>query len=429
MNWDTHMTHSGHEQDMVNFGAFERDLEKTLVHLFNPTFWPPEWIWASFGVDQKQGLKALWSAVSLAIEDIKPAQTVPTGTPIWRIYLLLVARYIHKVSQEEAAEKFGITPRHLRREQIQAVHALARQVWERKNALLQKQVALAPVPDPPKKTEGDHPERLGHKAESGEWNSQVKREVDSLSEKMPGMVAEVGRVIQEAAQFGRLLAEKRHVILETAPVDHPLVTSMHPSVLRQALISCIRQLSEVMTAGTITVQAKGELNHIRMTIRCSPIEQGKIPNIEFIQEFLRPHQVMVEFQFQGSAFSLHIVLQALEKVVLVLDDNKDMAHLYQRYTLGTRYHTVSIDRGLELFEAIKICTPDIITIDVMLPDIDGWMLLSQLRENPNTRDIPVIVCSVVREQDLALLLGAKGYLQKPVQRARFIQALDQATGA
>ena len=78
---------------------------------------------------------------------------------------------------------------------------------------------------------------------------------------------------------------------------------------------------------------------------------------------------------------------------------------------------------MKLAEEIK---PDIIVLDVMLPDVDGWELLSQLHEHPLTRSVPVIVCSVVGEEDLALALGAKVYLPKPVRRQQFLQALDQA---
>jgi CheY-like chemotaxis protein len=61
----------------------------------------------------------------------------------------------------------------------------------------------------------------------------------------------------------------------------------------------------------------------------------------------------------------------------------------------------------------------------MLPDVDGWELLTNLHEHHDTRSIPVIICSVVKRQELAAALGASLYLPKPVRRREFIQALDQ----
>ena len=62
----------------------------------------------------------------------------------------------------------------------------------------------------------------------------------------------------------------------------------------------------------------------------------------------------------------------------------------------------------------------------MLPDIDGWALLSHLHENPTTHSVPIIVCSVIQQDELALALGAAICLTKPVWRSDFVRALDRA---
>ena len=62
----------------------------------------------------------------------------------------------------------------------------------------------------------------------------------------------------------------------------------------------------------------------------------------------------------------------------------------------------------------------------MLPDMDGWELLAHLYEHPATRAIPIVVCSVIREEELALELGAAVYVPKPVRHGDLLAALDQA---
>jgi CheY-like chemotaxis protein len=111
--------------------------------------------------------------------------------------------------------------------------------------------------------------------------------------------------------------------------------------------------------------------------------------------------------------------------VLVVDDNPDLVHFFRRYAVGTRYEVAALGGGERIFETVQALAPQIIVLDVMLPDRDGWELLSQLHEHPATRSIPVIVCTVVREEELALTLGASLYVAKPVGRQAFIQALDQ----
>jgi CheY-like chemotaxis protein len=112
--------------------------------------------------------------------------------------------------------------------------------------------------------------------------------------------------------------------------------------------------------------------------------------------------------------------------VLVVDDNLDMVHFYRRCTVGTKYHITPAPQGQRTFEAIKSAHPDIVVLDIILPDADGWELLTQLHSHPATRSIPIVICSIVKEEGLASALGAALYLPKPVHHREFIQALDQA---
>ena len=112
-------------------------------------------------------------------------------------------------------------------------------------------------------------------------------------------------------------------------------------------------------------------------------------------------------------------------LVLVVDDNLQLTNLYQRYVQGTRYKVFVTNQGGRIFDIIEAVTPDIILLDAMLPDVDGWELLSHLHAHPDTQSIPIIVCTVVREEELAIELGARIYLPKPVLRQQFLQALDE----
>jgi len=136
--------------------------------------------------------------------------------------------------------------------------------------------------------------------------------------------------------------------------------------------------------------------------------------------------VRVEAHVDGDRAFLWVGLPSVGKItVLVVDDNPDMARFYRRSAEKTSYHIVHTAGGQNLFETIAATAPAVIVLDVMLPDIDGWELLTRLHQDPATRPIPVIVCSVVREEELALSLGAAHYLPKPVRSREFIQALDR----
>jgi adenylate cyclase len=71
--------------------------------------------------------------------------------------------------------------------------------------------------------------------------------------------------------------------------------------------------------------------------------------------------------------------------------------------------------GLRMAKELQ---PTAITLDVMMPDLDGWSVLAALRQNPDLADIPVIMVSIVDEQRRGIALGAAGYLTKPIDRER-----------
>jgi CheY-like chemotaxis protein len=115
-----------------------------------------------------------------------------------------------------------------------------------------------------------------------------------------------------------------------------------------------------------------------------------------------------------------------ETVVLVVDDNQELFELFQRYAVGQAYrlvHAASADQALNLIQSVK---PDIITLDLMMPNRDGWEFLRALRSNRASVSIPVIVCSVLEEPELALSLGAQVCLKKPVEQVDLLQALAEA---
>ena len=116
--------------------------------------------------------------------------------------------------------------------------------------------------------------------------------------------------------------------------------------------------------------------------------------------------------------------------VLIIDDDADAIGLYRRYLQGYGY-VVHATRRVEeakewLAEDWESAPPDLILLDVLMPQHDGWSLLREIKGDPHTRDIPVLICSVLDEPRLALALGAAAVLQKPFSQELLLQAVQQA---
>ena len=111
--------------------------------------------------------------------------------------------------------------------------------------------------------------------------------------------------------------------------------------------------------------------------------------------------------------------------LLVIDDNEGLIELFRRYLTGESYRLIGAQDGTEGLRLAEEHSPDVIVLDVMMPQQDGWEVLQLLRNRRRTRDIPVLVCSVIDDPELAFSLGAAQFLAKPVKREELLRALER----
>jgi signal transduction histidine kinase/DNA-binding response OmpR family regulator len=104
--------------------------------------------------------------------------------------------------------------------------------------------------------------------------------------------------------------------------------------------------------------------------------------------------------------------------VLVIDDDPTARELISDHLKAEGFSVVTAAGGAEGLKLAKELRPTVITLDVMMPDLDGWAVLMALRQDPELADIPVIMVTIVDEHRRGVALGAAGYLTKPIDRER-----------
>lgn len=395
----------------------EDQLQDALTHLYNPDYQPPDLLYAVAGCDPRDGPVPVQCAIVQEIEKLEPDSSIPPGARVRRIHDVMHHRYVLKLTQEETAQLINISVRHLNRVQREAVRTLARLLWDRYRARGQldgSQTAQNRLQSPAEDT-----------AEPAlDWRSQTKHELASLQASAPDAVSNVEEVINSVLELESALTSKHGARVVAGFVQPDLIAAIHPSVLRQMLITTVGSLARYTSTKEITIYAGLEDGDVKITTTSPVAAEEGLRESELIQDILTPEDVSVEACIDGNHVFLWTKVPPVGKVtVLVVEDNPDMVHFYRRATTGTRYRIVHATQ--DVFKTIKATAPDIVVLDVMLPDIDGWKLLMRLHEDPATRSIPIIICSVVREEGLALSLGAALHLSKPVRPREFIQALDQ----
>lgn len=156
--------------------------------------------------------------------------------------------------------------------------------------------------------------------------------------------------------------------------------------------------------------------------------------------------VMLEFEMsKAAAFSAKECEEALKEelelpeillpenreaqsLVLVVDDDINSNELISVVLREAGYSTASLHNGKDVLEVAKKLKPDVITLDVLLPDTSGWNVLKQLKSDLDTTSIPVLIISVTDNNELGVALGATYSFTKPVRRVELLDSLREITG-
>jgi CheY-like chemotaxis protein len=118
-----------------------------------------------------------------------------------------------------------------------------------------------------------------------------------------------------------------------------------------------------------------------------------------------------------------VVAEPGRDYVLVIDDDETARDLIADYLTQAGFSVITAADGREGLRRAKEYHPIAITLDVIMPDIDGWTVLAALRGDPELADIPTIMATIVDEQRHGMTLGAVGYLTKPIDREKLVDLI------
>jgi CheY-like chemotaxis protein len=114
---------------------------------------------------------------------------------------------------------------------------------------------------------------------------------------------------------------------------------------------------------------------------------------------------------------------AVSPLVLVIEDDPRAADLLHIYLTEAGYSVDIARDGEEGLAKVKQLSPDAVILDVLLPRVDGWAFLTQVKADPTTRDVPVLIASIIDQKGKGFALGAADYLVKPIQKGELLRTL------
>ncbi|HEY3377094.1 MAG TPA: response regulator [Armatimonadota bacterium] len=119
--------------------------------------------------------------------------------------------------------------------------------------------------------------------------------------------------------------------------------------------------------------------------------------------------------------------------ILVVDDEQDIRQLVALIVEAAGYDVVQASNGVEGLKALEHNSFDLVILDIMMPEMDGWEVCRNIKNRPQTKDLPVLILTV-RSQPLDKVIGlevvhADDYLTKPFERRELLDAVERLIGA
>jgi CheY-like chemotaxis protein len=367
-----------------------------------------------------------------AIQSLEPRPDEPPDSRAWRMYESLYYRYVERYDQDAVASQLGMSVRQVRREQKAALEALSYKLWE-------EYVERSAIPEParfPSAAPAEAPARTFTSSTAGEpaLASAISQEVSWLKNEPPEDPVDLNLQLPGVVELLRPLANNYGVLIEIAVDETPKSAAVDAVVMKQVLINLLGlAIPRASRHGQLSLKASVKAWEILVTVALpvplsglAPLSPEEQSQLDMARYLLRHYGGRLSMAETPGELIITLTLPGLEQLpVLLVDDNEGTHQLFQRYASGTRYRIISAHNPADVLPIIEKTAPQVILLDVMMPRTDGWELLGKLRSQAFTSHIPVIICTILAQAEVALSLGAKDFLQKPVSRQAFLTALDQ----
>jgi len=336
------------------------------------------------------------------IEELNPGPNVPFRAARARTYSVLNLHYVEGMTVQEAARELAISERQLYRDLRRAEQTLTQMVGDRIGTSSE--------------ATGGSPAR----------SVLLREELDRLQ--ASAEEADVAALIDGAVAAVHSLCRQRGVSVEVTQEAGAAVIYTDPLLARQVLVSTLSWVVQNSLPGTVAQLAAHNLDGTaRFDLCYTPVKDApRVDEAPAAARSLAQHlggHVEVETLPSGRVCYTVVLGGVCETTVLVVDDNAGMLELFHRYLADQEYRLIGAQNGAEGLRLAEEQQPDVIILDVMMPRQDGWEVLQLLQNRARTRHIPVIVCSVLDDPELAFSLGAAEFLAKPVTRSRLLGAL------
>lgn len=342
-----------------------------------------------------------------AIEQLRPGRKDESiSSPEWRPYFILYKRYVEGMGVQELSDLLAISTRQMRRDHHRALVALTEILWTK--CYPNQQPSTSPT-----------------EALSGQL-VVVHNELIDVVETTHG----VYRMLK------RRFDEKKVAVDIRSPENLAFVITDRV-ILRQALIGIFNECLHVQIGGQLKVKFENTEGRTEIILaalvssRWEPADAEEVDDdlsaVRYWCSLIDAHlQETILQQKEGQLIQWIVRLpHSSQRTILVIDDQTAVVSLFKRYLSQTNILPVGVEEPAQALALAHHLQPVLITLDVMMPQMDGWELLQTLKLDEKVKHIPIIVCSAWDDPDLSRSLGAAAFLKKPVTQKMLLDVIEK----
>jgi CheY-like chemotaxis protein len=355
-------------------------------------------------------MRGLRETFQESINFLKPPEGTPANAPEWRCYKILNSRYLQLKEWHVIEEELGLSQRQVQRDLKKGIDALNSILWDHYVSQSHEDPQES---NPVEENEEIYDQEL-IKEELKNW--EISCDLINLSQS-----------IEQALQLcSSLLEPELHNRVDLSEVDAGLNVMVDQVLTKQGLYKIFSMFGAGHDPLMVYVSTR-KLNdyffELSFTFNTSNVEIAEHWNIA--QLFFTIQGLTHNITKADGQSIISVILPVKKQIsCLVIDDVESAQRLIERMLGSYGVQVFGARNFPAALNIIELAKPDFILLDILIPKMDGWQMIKNLKSNPETSDIPVIICSVLFEPELSQAVNAAGYIRKPINRLELIKTLS-----
>lgn len=348
----------------------------------------------------------LRTAILRAVEEMSPGLDVPLRSSQGRSYNVLHLHYVEGLMVRDVARELAISERQVYRD----LRTAEARLWQ----VLRADLRHLTGTDSEQYSSADRAALVHREAE----RLSGSKELFGFRELLAGIMQAISPLAQKCG-------------LELQTVSRPGLgkVMMDRQIARHALLLLLSHVLQNASGDAVSMTVVRRADTIEITLDYTVAQTIRKETLvpPACKQLLRHLGSHYTVDLEGQRVQIHLLLHdRVRATVLVIDDNAGLVELFGRYLEGEPFRLLGAQNGAQGLRLVEEQQPAMVILDVMMPEQDGWETLQYLKHSEETRRIPVIVCSVLDDPELAFSLGASEFLAKPVSREALLACLRRS---